>query len=100
MSLFQMQPDPLKQLLTKVNPRNTLVLCNVPSGIKVDHLILFLESNCGLEESEFNLHHLKESPLILMTLMDSVKGEQIEYQLILSYIWISFRTARHICEWI
>ena len=79
-SLFQKEPDLLEELLTEVNPENTLVLYNVPSDINDDHLNLFLETNCDLKRDDFHLRHLKESPLILMTLVDSVKGEQIKHQ--------------------
>ena len=76
-SLFKKEPDPLEKILAEVNPGNTLVLCNVPSDIKDDQLHFFLELMCGLKEGHFRLHHMKESPLVLMTLLDSVKGEYL-----------------------
>ena len=76
-SLYKKEPDPLEKILANINPRNTLVLSNVPSDIKDDQLLLFLELACGLEEGDFHLHHLEKSPLILMTLMDSVKGKYL-----------------------
>ena len=76
-SLFKKEPDPLEKLLADVNPGNTLVLSNVPSDIKEDQLLMFLELTCGLKEGDFHLHHLKTSPLVLMTLMDSMKGEYL-----------------------
>ena len=76
-SLFKKEPDPLEKVLANVNPGNTLVLCNVPSDIKDDQLLMFLELTCGLREDDVRLHHLENSPLVLMTLMDSVKGEYL-----------------------
>ena len=77
MSLFKKEPDPLEKLLANINPGNTLVLSNVPSDIKDDQLLLFLELACGLEEGDFHLHRLEKSPLVLMSLIDSVKGEHL-----------------------
>ena len=77
LSLFKKEPDPLEKVLAEINPGNTLVLCNVPSDIKADQLHFFLELTCGLGEDDYRLHHLKESPLVLMTLKDSLKGEYL-----------------------
>ena len=84
-SLFKKErlPDPLEEVLTKVNSGNTLVLRNVPPDTKDDHLILFLESSCNLKRDDFHLCHLKESSLILMTLVDSVKGEHLDFEIII-----------------
>ena len=76
-SLFKKEPDPLEKLLANVNPGNTLVLSNVPSDIKDDYLLMFLELTCELKEGDFHLNHLEKSPLILLTLMDNVKGEYL-----------------------
>lgn len=76
LSLFSKEPDPLEAVLLEVNPGNTLVLHNVPNDVKDEHLCLFLGSICSLnDEEDFKISRKEGSPVILMSLVDKLKGK-------------------------
>ena len=90
LSRFSKEPDPLEAVLLEVNPGNTLVLHNVPNDVEDEHLCLFLGSACGLDDEEdFKISRKEGSPVILMSLVDRLKGKFFKLNEIGTSAWVS-----------
>ena len=71
-SLVEVQPDAVQEIMKKCNQDNTILIEKIPNGITNNYLKLYLESATGLKEGDFILKH--KGTMALMVLQGDATG--------------------------
>ena len=71
-SLVEVQPDAVQELMEKCNQDNTILIEKIPNGITNNYLKLYLKSVTGLKEGDFTLEY--KGTMALMVLQGDATG--------------------------